>query len=119
MLVRKLKDCKEFIAADGSVLREMLHPDKEDLKINYSLAFAKVMPGKTTKPHKLKTCEVYYILKGRGLMYIDKESCSVSSQDTVYIPPCSTQYIKNTGSSVLEFLCLVEPAWKKQDEEIL
>lgn len=100
-------------------MREILNPEKEDLKISYSLAHAKVMPGQATKPHKLKASEVYYILEGKGLMHIDKESFEVGLQDTVYIRPGSTQYIKNIGSSVLKFLCLVEPAWKPENEEIL
>jgi len=37
----------------------------------------------------------------------------------VYIPPLSTQYIRNTGSDDLKFLCIVDPAWREQDEEIL
>jgi len=119
MLVRKLKSCREFTAGDGSILREIFNPEKEDLKVNYSLAYAKVMPGQTTKPHKLKVSEVYYILEGKGLMHIDKESFEVGSQDTVYIQPNSAQYIKNIGSSVLKFLCLVDPAFKPENEEIL
>ncbi len=29
------------------------------------------------------------------------------------------QYILNTGSSELKFLCIVDPAWQREDEEIL
>jgi len=31
----------------------------------------------------------------------------------------SEQYIENTGSGNLQFLCIVEPAWKPEDEIIL
>lgn len=119
MFIKGLKDCKEFIAGDGAILREFLHPDKLGLKISYSLAHAKVSPGKTTRPHRLKTSEVYYILEGEGIMYIDEESGHVYSGCTVYIPPNSKQYIKNTGKSDLKFLCIVDPAWQPKDEEVL
>lgn len=119
MLVRHLKNCREFVAGDGSILRELLHPEKADLQISYSLAHAKVTPGQKTKPHKLKASEVYYIMAGRGLMHIDKESFEVNSQCAVYIPPHSTQYIENTGNSDLKFLCIVDPAWRKEDEQIV
>ncbi len=119
MYVKKLEDCNEFIAGDGSVLREFLHPGKADLKIRYSLAHAKVQAGQKTKPHTLRTSEVYYILSGSGLMHIGREVSNVKPQCAVYIPPGSVQFVENTGSSELEFLCIVDPAWKPSDESVL
>jgi mannose-6-phosphate isomerase-like protein (cupin superfamily) len=119
MLVKHLKDCRQFIAGDGSILRELLNPEKADLQIRYSLARAKVPAGQMTRPHRLKACEVYYIIAGRGLMHIDKESSEVGPDCAVYIPPHSTQYIENTGTCDLNFLCIVDPAWRKEDEQIL
>ena len=71
-----------------------------------------------TKPHKLKACEVYYIIAGQGLMHIDEKSLEVGPECTVYIPPNSTQYIENTGNSDLIFLCIVDPPWRLEDEEV-
>ena len=118
MFIRHLRDCKEFTSGDNSVLREFLHPQKANLKINYSLAQAVVSPGKITKPHKIKSCEVYYILEGEGLMHIDNESGKVSAGCAVYIPSQSRQYIENTGKGDLKFLCIVEPAWRPEDEKV-
>lgn len=119
MFVKKLQDCEKFIAGDDSLLRELLHPDKTDLAIRYSLAHAVVKPGQTSKPHKLKTSEVYYILEGEGIMHIKMESEKVTPGNVIYIPPNSMQYIRNTGSSELKFLCIVDPAWRHEDEEVL
>ena len=119
MFVKHLSNCEEIIAGDGSILRELFHPEKVDLQIDYSLAHANVMPGQATKPHKLKTSEVYYILAGKGKMHIDKESFEVNPDCAIYIPPQSTQYIENTGESDLSFLCIVDPAWQKEDEQVL
>ena len=116
MFIRNLKDCTEFSAGDSSILRELLHPDKMDLQIRYSLAYAKVPAGQKTMPHKLKTSEVYYVLSGSGLMHIDREEHNVSTQCAVYIPPGATQFIENTGNTDLEFLCIVDPAWQESDE---
>jgi mannose-6-phosphate isomerase-like protein (cupin superfamily) len=118
MFLKRLKDCREFIAGDGSILRELLHPEKADLQIRYSLACAKVAAGQKTKPHKLKSCEVYYITAGSGLMHIDEEFFEVGPESAIYIPPGARQYIENTGDSDLEFLCIVDPAWREEDEEI-
>ncbi len=119
MFVKDLKYCKEFIAGDNAILREILHPDKEDLKIRYSLAHAHVKRGETSRQHKIKHAEVYYILEGEGMMHIDNESLKVSPGYVIYIPPNSIQYIKNIGHGDLKFLCIVDPAWQQEDEEVL
>lgn len=119
MFIRKLKDCPEFVAADLSRLRELLHAGKGDFAFRYSLAHAIVEPGKKTKPHRLKTSEVYYIIEGSGRMHIGGESQDVGPGDTVSIPPHSIQYIENTGQERLIFLCIVDPAWRAEDEEVL
>ncbi len=118
MFIKHLSNCDEFIAGDGSILCELLHPDKADLQIRYSLAHAKVKPGQVTKPHKLKVSEVYYILTGQGLMHIDEESFEFNPDCAIYIQPNSTQYIENTGDSDLKILCIADPAWRKEDEQV-
>jgi len=119
MFVKYLKDCREFIAGDDSILREILHPKKAGVPINYSLAHAKVAVGQKTKPHKLRSSEIYYVIAGEGLMRIDQESLEVGPECAIYIPPNAEQYIENTGNSYLEFLCIVDPAWRQEDEEVL
>ena len=119
MPIIRLQDCDEFKAGDGCILREMLHPDKVDLSLRYSLAHATVGVGQTTDPHRLKTSEVYFILQGKGCMHIDDQLNEVSPNDTVYIPPMATQFIENIGIEPLEFICIVDPAWRSEDEEIL
>ena len=119
MFARKLKDCKEITAGDHTLLKELFNPLKDKLELNYSLAYARVLAGKTTTKHKLKSSEVYFILQGKGLMGINEKEKEVEKGDTVYIPLESIQGISNTGKKELIILCLVEPAWKKEDEEIL
>jgi mannose-6-phosphate isomerase-like protein (cupin superfamily) len=119
MFIRELKDCEEFIAGDNCTLREILHPDKEKLAIRYSLAHAIVKPGDTTWKHRLRTSEVYYILEGEGLMHIENETAPVRPGSTVYIPPMATQSITNSGNRDLKFICVVDPAWRKENEEVL
>lgn len=118
MFIRTLNDCEEFIAGDSVILREILHPDKADLKLRYSLAHAVVKPGQTSYQHRLATSEVYYILEGEGIMFIDDESKRVSAGHTVYIPPHATQCIQNISNTDLVFLCIVDPAWRIEDEVV-
>ncbi len=118
MLVQKLNACTEFIAGDGTQLRELLHPEKQPLDLRYSLAHATVPVGQTSTPHSLKTAEVYYILSGTGQMHIDDETQLVEPGDAIYIPPDARQFIRNAGTEPLVFICIVDPAWRKEDETV-
>ena len=115
----RLESCPEFTAGNGCRLREILHPDRADLALRYSLAHATVAPGQTTALHQLTTSEVYYILEGQGRMSVDGVRSDVGSGDTVYIPPNARQSITNTGTDSRTFLCIVDPAWRVEDETIL
>jgi mannose-6-phosphate isomerase-like protein (cupin superfamily) len=118
MLIQKLLDCPEFIAGDSTILRELLHPDKQAISLRYSLAHAILPIGETSQPHSLRTSEVYYILSGRGEMHIDDEVREIESGDAVYIPPDAKQFLKNIGDEPIVFICIVDPAWRKEDETI-
>ncbi|OLS29227.1 MAG: hypothetical protein ThorAB25_17040 [Candidatus Thorarchaeota archaeon AB_25] len=122
MIVKKLKDLKEIVALDDTIIREMLNPkhDTTPLHLGYSLAHATLPPKKTSLPHRFKTAsEVYYVLKGDGMMHIDDETKSVGPGDTIYIPPKAVQFIENIGESDLEFLCIVYPEWQPDAEELV
>jgi len=120
MFIRDLTKCQEFIAGDNTILKELFNPLKDkELDLRYSLAHAIVKPGEITYPHQLKTSEVYYILQGEGLMYIDDETKDVSKGQAIYISPMAKQKIKNIGNDDLIFLCIVDPAWKAEDEIVL
>jgi len=117
--VRDIKDCGTFTAGDGTVLRELFNAATDDMELHYSLAEARLAPGGVSLLHRIKTSEVYYILSGEGVMEIDGEKSPVGPGNVVYIPPGATQRIASTGDEELVFLCIVDPAWRPEDEEIL
>ena len=119
MLITRLGDCPEFLAGDHTRLRELLHPTKSGARIGYSLAWGTIEPGQRSKRHRLASAEVYYFLAGRGSFQIDQEAAIVEAGTVVYVPPGGAQWVENTGTTRLEFLCLVDPPWRVQDEEIL
>ncbi|MBD3168772.1 MAG: cupin domain-containing protein [candidate division Zixibacteria bacterium] len=119
MTIFDLQKCREIVAGDRTILRELFNPLKQDLQLRCSLAHARVKPGQITRLHKLKTSEVYYILEGTGEMHINDETEAVHTNQAIYIPPGSHQRIKNTGGGELVFLCIVDPAWRQEDEEVL
>ena len=147
MFIRQLKDCPEFIAGDASPrldfifpmvdegspnfnfveiekywdchLRELLNAKTDQRAYRYSLAHAIVKSGTQTKPHSLKTSEVYYILEGKGLMHVNSETAEVGPGAVIDIPPQAIQFIENIDRTDLVFLCIVDPAWCAEDEVIL
>jgi len=119
MLIKRLKDCREITAGDRTRLRELLHPDRDATGMRYSLACAWLAPGERSLAHRLKTAEVYYLVRGSGVMHAGEESAEVTAGDAVYIPRGTVQWLENTGKEEIEFLCIVDPAWRPEDEEIL
>jgi mannose-6-phosphate isomerase-like protein (cupin superfamily) len=118
MLIKSLDKCPEIIAGDQTTLRELLHPARDDVALRSSLAHARVQPGVWTLRHALSTVEIYYILRGQGIMEIDGEQREVTTGDAIYIPPHGKQRIFNSGTGILEFLCLVDPAWRAEHETV-
>jgi mannose-6-phosphate isomerase-like protein (cupin superfamily) len=120
MIISRFDNCKEIVAGDGVILRELLSPAAtRELEMRYSLAHAKLAPGLTSFLHIMKTSEVYYILAGAGLVRIDDEEAEVYPGDSVYIPPGAKQQITSIGEEELVFLAIVDPAWRPEDEVIL
>lgn len=117
MLIKSIKDCKYFQTSDETTICELLHPKNEKIKMGCSIAHAILGKDEASLPHRLKTSvEVYYILEGKGIMHIDKQSEEVKKDDVIYIPPGSVQWIKNREKSSLKFLCVVTPPWNEKDE---
>ncbi|HOW86515.1 MAG TPA: cupin domain-containing protein [Candidatus Aminicenantes bacterium] len=119
MIIKTLDDEAGFRAGDASFLKELLNPVREPLPIRYSLAHAEVGPGAATLPHRLTVSEVYYILEGRGRMHVGGELAEIAAGQAVCIPPGEIQFIENIGTSRLAFLCIVDPAWTPESEEVL
>lgn len=119
MFLRDIEDCEAIVAGDNTLLRELLSPHHDDVDVRYSLAVALVEPGETSRLHRLKHPEVYFILDGEGMMRVGDETEKVHGGHTIYIPANTEQQISNTGDEGLLFICIVDPAWKEEDEEIL
>lgn len=119
MFVKKVMDVTEFSARDATKLRELLHPNHDNLPIGYSIVHARIEKGEASLPHRLKSSETYYILSGKGTMHIEGEAKAISQASVVFVPARATQYVINTGDEDLTFLCIVEPFWKEEEEDIL
>ena len=129
----RYQDIAPFVTRDGSVIRELMHPQqqhagkcfkslniKKQSPVNQSLAEAIVLPGQSTKLHRHQLSEeLYHITAGQGLMTLSEESFEVSVGDTVCIPPGTPHRIENIGDVDLKILCCCAPAYAHDDTELL
>jgi len=119
MFIKDVESCIKFQAEDGTQICELLHSERDEINLPYSIAHASLNPGRESISHRLKSSsEVYYFLEGEGVIYIDSEQARVKPGQTVIVPPGSWQHLCNTGKHDLKFLCIVYPLWRKGDEEV-
>lgn len=119
MIKKSIAEVPSFTAGDDTLIREVLHPKNEGVPMSYSLAHAELAPGKASLPHRLlERSEVYIILEGEGTAYVDGQAASLKTGDVLFIPAGAEQYLENTGSGIVRFLCIVDPAWSKDTEEV-
>ena len=118
MISKKIEELDSFSGNEGSEIKPIFYPDNTLNGIRYSLAHSIISPGKSSKPHKMKSAEVYFILEGNGIIHVGEESQKIEKNQSIYISPSSNQCLENTGQSNLKVLCIVDPAWKQDDEII-
>jgi mannose-6-phosphate isomerase-like protein (cupin superfamily) len=118
MLIVDMNECPQFVAGDETLLREVLHPHRDQVALPYSLAHAILSPGSRSLSHRLRGSEVYYVLRGRARIHIDGEIDEIRAGQVVYVPPGAAQFVENMGDEELSFLCIVAPAWRAADEEV-
>ena len=119
MSIQKNSEIPAVDGNEGTKIKQYFHPHNTLNGVRFSLAQFTLIQGKSSLRHKLQSSEIYYILEGTGKLSVDDESFNVKKDDSVYVPPMSEQFIENTGTSDLKFLCIVDPAWKAEDEIIL
>ena len=119
MIIKKIPEIDFIEGEEGTKIRQIFYPHNTLNGIRYSISHSELKPGKKSKLHKMESSEVYYILQGEGILQIDDDIVKVSKDQSIYIPPHSKQRIENTGKDELKFLCIVDPAWKQEDETVL
>ncbi|HTM62082.1 MAG TPA: cupin domain-containing protein [Burkholderiales bacterium] len=90
-------------------------PDDPDA----SIALARVVPGITTRWHRLVgTIERYVIIEGRGRVEVgDLPPREVAAGDVVIVPALCRQRITNIGKQDLTFLAICTPRFQQKNYE--
>lgn len=117
--MKKYENAEPYITKDGSEIRELAHPEKDECR-NQSLAEAVILPEKSTRPHKhLVTEEIYHITNGKGVMYLGNKKFNIQEKDTIVIKPNTPHFVINTGDTPLVILCSCSPAYSHEDTVII
>ena len=104
-----------FITKDGSEIRSILDRTNSSAA-QQSLAEATLPPGAATEAHRHpRTEEIYYVLRGMGLMTVEADRRPVGPGDGILIPPGARHQIRNTGAERLVFLCCCAPPYSHED----
>jgi mannose-6-phosphate isomerase-like protein (cupin superfamily) len=107
--------CTPFITKDGSTIRELLAHRNSAIR-KQSLAEATVPVGiRTQLHHHLETEEIYYVLRGTGVITIEDLTRAIGPADAIAIPPGKRHCIENTGAEDLVFLCCCAPGYEHAD----
>src|SRR3954468_14536892 len=95
---------------DGSTIRELHHT------ANQSLAEATLEPDQATERHYHRaTEEIYFVVKGSGLLEVDGDRQMIRPGDAILIPPGAWHTLENNGTSELRFLCCCAPPYSHDD----
>ncbi|MDB4142818.1 cupin domain-containing protein [Akkermansiaceae bacterium] len=113
MDIQNYRQQEPFTTKDGSIIRSLLDLTNAPVK-SQSLAEATLPIGGETERHYHKVSEeLYYLLKGKGLMEIDGEERKVGPGDAILIPAGTWHQIKATEP--LKFLCCCAPPYQHDD----
>ena len=106
----------EYYFEEGCYITELCN-SSDDPEV--SVARARVLPGVTTRWHRLRgTTERYVVLEGRGRVEVGEEPVrEVGRGDVVRIPPMRRQRITNVGRGDLVFLAICTPRFRREDYE--
>jgi len=116
-----VEDLEHFSRFGDVFIGNLFHPAKADgdLDVNYSIAHVIIKPDKSIEPHMMKNPEVYYVLEGEGLLYIEDIPFELRKGKLVHIPANSKQHTENTGTVDLEFFAINQPSWAEENEEMV
>jgi mannose-6-phosphate isomerase-like protein (cupin superfamily) len=113
--IRHRDDAVPFVTKDTSTIREILHPTNSAIQ-HQSLAEATLPSGARTQAHfHPHSEEIYYVLRGQGILKIEGEEISLISGHAVAIAPGARHQVENRGTQELVFLCCCAPPYSHGD----
>jgi mannose-6-phosphate isomerase-like protein (cupin superfamily) len=115
MIVINRQNAAVINTPHGSEIRPLIDQTTSSIEL-CSLAEELLPVGaKIGRHHHLLTEEVYYILRGTGMMTVGDEVRRVEAGDAVFIPRGHTHTLENTGDEVMTIILVCGPAYSVAD----
>ncbi len=105
----------EPIEALGGTIKRMFNPESAGTdQMTFSVGYFSPGEGLRSHIHPVSE-EVYYVVRGRGTVYLGEEgeSWEVQPDTALYIPPGTVHGVKNTGEERLVICFFVAPGGDK------
>ena len=106
--ILKPKDV-EPLHLTGREMRRLITSETVGAK-NLTVLVIWVQPGEEVLPcHSLKAEEAAYIVQGEGEFWIDGQTGTFATGDTLWFPDGCKHMVRNTGTEVLQAVCMYSP----------
>ncbi|MHC4456825.1 MAG: cupin domain-containing protein [Planctomycetota bacterium] len=80
---------------------------KEDGAENFSMRMFEIKHGGYTPLHTHTHEHEVFVVEGQGVFVYEGKEHKFGTEDVIFVPPNKEHRFKNTGDSVLRFLCLI------------
>ena len=117
MILKRIEDFKSFRSVDGCEIVEVIGLKTTETK-EVSVAYATIKPKQETYPHKHGFTEVYVILQGKGIIYMNSKNKPIRRGDNILIPKGTWHHVKNTGKTNLKIMCICTPAFTEKKTKL-
>ena len=74
---------------------------------NFAMRIFEVQPGYASPLHSHDWEHEIFVLAGSGVANNGHEETPIAAGSTIFVPPNATHQFRNTGESVLRFLCMI------------
>lgn len=93
---------------DTNRLAIIFDPDSANASLTVCVEIFDV-GGKTPPNRHQLAVEMFFIMKGEGVVICDGKMVNIKAGDSILVPPTGTHIIKNTGLTRLYALCIMVP----------
>ncbi|EAW33463.1 cupin domain-containing protein [Lyngbya sp. PCC 8106] len=93
---------------DTNRLALVFDPDVANASITVCIEIFDI-GGKTPPNRHQLAVEMFFILKGEGVVSCDGKQVKIKAGNSILVPPTGTHMIENTGSTRLYALCIMVP----------
>jgi quercetin dioxygenase-like cupin family protein len=95
----------EVEGAKGVEIRWLI--SKEDGVENFAMRMFELQPGGYTPLHTHKHEHEVFVLQGQGTFICEGQEYEFGAEYVIFVPPNIKHRFKNTGDTILRFLCLI------------